>query len=120
MIDNDKRGAQWNARGPEEAEFGAGLKAARTAARLTVKEVAVPAQISVSAVHSYEAGKMMPRPEVLRRLEEVLKVKLGGSNGGGPAEADQGKDSSFFAELAALYARHGATGAITVTVTFGG
>ncbi len=110
------------ARGPAEAAFAARFKTARAAARLTTKEVATGAGISMSAVQAYEAGRMLPRPEVLRRLEQVLGARLDDS---APPVAATGKAAGegrdkFFSELAALCAKHGMDrGMVTVAMQIG-
>jgi hypothetical protein len=73
-------------------------------------------------VQSYEAGRMLPRPEVLRRLEQVLGAGLDSSAPPAAAagEAVGGGRDKFFTELATLCARHGmGRGMVTVTMPIG-
>ncbi len=63
-------------RGSTEASFAAQLSAAMNNHRMTPNELAERVNISGSATRAYLAGKFLPRPPVLRSLEEVLGVRF--------------------------------------------
>lgn len=65
-----------NPRGPVEAAFAKQLLAAMEECRLTPVELAKRVNISAGAVRSYLAGRFLPRPPVLRDLENALEVRF--------------------------------------------
>src|SRR5689334_4161485 len=57
----------------ERSDFGAALRSARLAARLTQEELAARAGLSVRGIQDLERGaRRSPRPETLRRLRAAL------------------------------------------------
>jgi transcriptional regulator with XRE-family HTH domain len=51
------------------------LRELRTRQHLTQEKLAAAADVSASTVYHIEAGKVHPRPAILRRLARVLQVE---------------------------------------------
>lgn len=51
------------------------LRALRTQQHLTQEKLAAAADVSASTVYHIEAGKVRPRPAILRRLARALHVE---------------------------------------------
>jgi len=54
--------------------------------KLTQKQLAQQANETLTVIQSYENGTAVPSPQVLAKLERILKVKLRGKNIGEPVE----------------------------------
>lgn len=54
------------------------LRQLRGQHHLTQEQLAVAAEVSTSTVYHIEAGKVRPRPAIVRRLARVLAVDPGG------------------------------------------
>lgn len=69
-------------RKPPETPFGVRLRAARKMAGMSMEDLAgkLGGRITKQAISKYETGRMMPAPEVLERLVEVLKVATWGAS----------------------------------------
>lgn len=80
---------EWKRRSPE-TPFGARLKAARKMAGLSMEDLAAKLGgiVTKQAISKYEQGWMMPSPEVLEKLVEVLKIATWGASPLGPAEQE--------------------------------
>jgi len=67
---------------PPETLFGARLRAARKMAGLSMEELAAKlgGMVTKQAISKYEKGLMMPSPEVLDKLVEVLKLATWGAS----------------------------------------
>lgn len=61
---------------PPETPFGARLRAARKMAGMSMEDLAgkLDGRVTKQAISKYEQGRMMPSPEVLEKLVEVLKI----------------------------------------------
>ena len=59
-----------------ETPFGVRLKAARKRAGLSMEDLAgrIGGMVTKQAIGKYETGRMMPSPEVLERLTQVLEI----------------------------------------------
>jgi Zn-dependent peptidase ImmA (M78 family)/transcriptional regulator with XRE-family HTH domain len=66
-------------RNTPETPFAARLRAARKMAGLSMEELAckLGGVVTKQAISKYEQGLMMPSPEVLDKLDEVLKIRKG-------------------------------------------
>lgn len=53
------------------------LRKARLQSRLTMREVAERAEVSVDAIRGYEKGRCMPGLEALVRLSSVYDIDIG-------------------------------------------
>jgi len=53
------------------------LRRLREERHLTQEQLAVAAEVSTSTVYHIEAGKVRPRPAIVRRLARVLEVRPG-------------------------------------------
>jgi transcriptional regulator with XRE-family HTH domain len=53
------------------------LRQLREQQHLTQEQLAVAAEVSTSTVYHIEAGKVRPRPSIVRRLARVLQVDPG-------------------------------------------
>ena len=73
-----------------ETPFGQRLRAARKMAGLSMEDLAakIGGIVSKQAIGKYETGQMMPSPEVLEKLVEVLKVATWGASPLRPTEID--------------------------------
>jgi len=71
---------------------GKAMSTARLELGLTQKEVAQKINEKPSILQDYESGRAIPNPQILGKLERVLKVKLRGSDIGkkldGPKRAE--------------------------------
>jgi len=65
-----------------ETPFGARLRAARKMAGLSMEDLAgkLGGLVTKQAISKYEQGQMMPSPEVLDKLVEVLKIATWGAS----------------------------------------
>ncbi|KAF9036956.1 MBF1-domain-containing protein [Hymenopellis radicata] len=63
---------------------GRAMGKARMDLKLSQKDVAGQINEKPSVLQDYESGKAVPNPQILGKLERVLKVKLRGSNIGEP------------------------------------
>ncbi|KAF8737136.1 hypothetical protein AX14_013414 [Amanita brunnescens Koide BX004] len=59
---------------------GRAMQAARLELKLSQKEVAQKINEKLSVLQDYEAGKAVPSPQILAKLERCLGVKLRGSD----------------------------------------
>ncbi|TDL27235.1 hypothetical protein BD410DRAFT_782311 [Rickenella mellea] len=59
---------------------GKAISQARLAANITQKELAQKINEKPSLIQDYEAGKAIPNPQILGKLERILKVKLRGTD----------------------------------------
>jgi len=59
---------------------GRAMQSARLEKSLTQKDVAVKINEKPSVLQDYEAGRAVPNPQILGKLERVLGVKLRGSD----------------------------------------
>jgi len=59
---------------------GKAMQAARQELQLTQKDVAQKVNEKPSVIQEYESGRAIPSPQILGKLERVLKVKLRGSD----------------------------------------
>ncbi len=69
-------------RKPPETPFGVRLRAARKMAGMSMEDLAgkLGGRVTKQAISKYETGQMMPSPEVLERLVEVLKEATWGAS----------------------------------------
>ncbi|KAH8102910.1 ylMBF1 [Cristinia sonorae] len=63
---------------------GKAIQTARMQKELSQKDVAQKINEKPSVLQDYEAGRAIPNPQILGKLERVLGVKLRGSNIGEP------------------------------------
>ncbi|KAF8919576.1 hypothetical protein CPB85DRAFT_1524364 [Mucidula mucida] len=63
---------------------GRAMGKARMDLKLSQKDVAQQINEKPSVLQDYESGKAVPNPQILGKLERVLKVKLRGANIGEP------------------------------------
>ena len=65
-----------------ETPFGQRLRAARKMAGLSMEDLAgkLGGMVTKQAIGKYETGQMMPSPEVLAKLVEVLKIATWGAS----------------------------------------
>jgi Zn-dependent peptidase ImmA (M78 family)/transcriptional regulator with XRE-family HTH domain len=65
-----------------ETPFGQRLRAARKMAGLSMEDLAAKlgGMVTKQAIAKYETGRMMPSPEVLEKLVEVLKIATWGAS----------------------------------------
>ena len=65
-----------------ETPFGVRLRAARKMAGLSLEDLAgkLGGRVTKQALSKSETGRMMPSPEVLERLDEVLKAATWGAS----------------------------------------
>ena len=70
------------ARNIPETPFGARLRAARKMAGLSMEDLAgkLGGLVTKQAISKYEQGRMLPSPEVLEKLVEVLKIATWGAS----------------------------------------
>lgn len=85
IIMTTHRGSEMTAessRKAAETPFGIRLRAARKMAGLSMEDLAAKlgGRVTKQAISKYETGRMMPSPEVLDRLVEVLKVATWGAS----------------------------------------
>ncbi|KLO14902.1 MBF1-domain-containing protein [Schizopora paradoxa] len=59
---------------------GKAMQSARQELQLTQKDVAQKVNEKPSVIQEYESGRAIPSPQILGKLERVLKVKLRGSD----------------------------------------
>lgn len=89
------------------------LRRARSAARLTLRELASRAETSHSTLAAYEAGRKIPSVETLDRIVRSAGFELDAGlspSVGGADRAARGRELVEVLELAALFpARHAAT-----------
>jgi Zn-dependent peptidase ImmA (M78 family)/transcriptional regulator with XRE-family HTH domain len=73
-----------------ETPFGARLRAARKMAGLSMEDLAwrLGGLVTKQAISKYEQGRMMPSPEVLEKLVEVLKISTWGASPLRPSDID--------------------------------
>lgn len=84
----------------QETPFGARLKAARKMAGLSMEDLVVKlgGMVTKQAISKYEKGLMMPSPEVLAKLVEVLKIATWGASPLRAAEQELGQARRFEAQ----------------------
>lgn len=94
--------SEWK-RNPPETPFGARLRAARKMAGLSMEDLAAKLGgiVTKQAISKYEQGWMMPSPEVLEKLVEVLKIATWGASPLQPA--DEEIEESQLHETRALF-----------------
>jgi transcriptional regulator with XRE-family HTH domain len=65
-----------------ETPFGMRLRAARKMAGMSMEDLAarLGGRVTKQAISKYETGQMMPSPEVLEKLVEVLKIATWGAS----------------------------------------
>jgi len=65
-----------------ETPFGIRLRAARKMAGMSMEDLAAKlgGRVTKQAISKYEAGRMMPSPEVLEKLVEALKIATWGAS----------------------------------------
>lgn len=56
------------------------MSQARLALEMTQKDIAQKVNEKPSVIQDYESGKAIPNPQILGKLERVLKVKLRGND----------------------------------------
>lgn len=56
------------------------MSQARLALELTQKDVAQKVNEKPSVIQDYESGRAVPNPQILGKLERILKVKLRGND----------------------------------------
>ena len=56
--------------------FGQALMKARTAAKITQKELAQKMNVKISIIKNYESAKAIPNPRIISNLERHLNCKL--------------------------------------------
>jgi len=66
---------------------GRAMQSARMEMKLSQKDVAQKINEKPSVLQDYEAGKAVPNPQILAKLERVLAVKLRGNDIGKKLEA---------------------------------
>ena len=73
-----------------ETPFGVRLKAARKMAGMSMEDLAqkLGGMVTKQAIGKYEQGKMLPTPEVLEKLVEVLKLATWGASPFGTSETE--------------------------------
>ncbi len=88
-----------------ETPFGARLRAARKMAGLSMEDLAgkLGGRVTKQAISKYEQGRMMPSPDVLEQLVEVLKIATWGASPLRPSDRDLndaalGEGPALFAE----------------------
>jgi len=59
---------------------GKAMSQARLALELTQKDVAQKVNEKPSVIQDYESGRAIPNPQILGKLERILKVKLRGND----------------------------------------
>ena len=64
------------------------LRRLREERHLTQEQLAVAAEVSTSTVYHIEAGKVRPRPAIVRRLARVLEVDPGEIQADGTIQVD--------------------------------
>lgn len=60
--------------------FVQAMSQARLALELTQKDVAQKVNEKPSVIQDYESGRAVPNPQILGKLERILKVKLRGND----------------------------------------
>lgn len=86
-----------------ETPFGARLRAARKMAGLSMEDLAekLGGVITKQAISKYEQGRMMPSPDILEKLVEVLKIATWGAS---PLRSTDGElDAARLHESPALF-----------------
>ncbi len=80
-----------------EIPFGVRLRAARKMAAMSMEDLAAKlgGLVTKQAISKYETGRMMPSPEVLERLVEVLQIATWGASPIKPEEASIDKQLAF-------------------------
>ncbi len=75
---------------PFEPPFGVRLRAARKMAGLSMEELAAKlgGRVTKQAISKYERGRMMPSPDVMERLVEVLGTATWGASPLRPADVE--------------------------------
>lgn len=61
-------------------KYNKAMQAARLELKLSQKEVAQKINEKLSVLQDYEAGKAVPSPQILAKLERCLGVKLRGAS----------------------------------------
>lgn len=56
------------------------MSQARLALEMTQKDVAQKVNEKPSVIQDYESGRAIPNPQILGKLERILKVKLRGND----------------------------------------
>jgi len=76
-----------------ETPFGSRLRAARKMAGMSMEDLArkLGGLVTKQAISKYEQGRMMPSPEVLEKLVEVLKIATWGASPLRPSGRDLGE-----------------------------
>lgn len=62
------------------------IQAGRAALQLSQKDLAQKINEKPSVLQDYESGRAIPNPQILSKMERVLKVKLRGSDIGKPLD----------------------------------
>ena len=52
------------------------IQQARTNLKMTQKELAMKINVPVVTISSYESGKVKPSRHVIRKIQQILKIKL--------------------------------------------
>src|SRR5512137_913406 len=81
---------QPRSRNVPETPFGQRLRAARKMAGLSMEDLSAKlgGLVTKQAIGKYETGQMMPSPEVLEKLVEVLNIATWGASPLRPSEID--------------------------------
>jgi len=79
-------------------EVGRLIQQGRNAKGWTQKDLATKANEKQQIVNEYEAGKAIPNPQVLTKLERLLEIKLRGKDKGSPLEPRVHKKSTSAAK----------------------
>jgi len=79
-----------------ETPFGIRLRAARKMAGMSMEDLAVKlgGRVTKQAISKYETGQMMPSPDVLEKLVEVLKTATWGAS---PLKAEDARSEKQLA-----------------------
>lgn len=74
------------------------VQAARKDLEMTQKDLATKANEKPTVISDYESGKAIPSPQVLSKLERILKVKLRGKDIGSPLQSPAEKKATTAAK----------------------
>lgn len=90
-----------------ETPFGARLRAARKMAGMSMEDLAgkLGGRVTKQAISKYEQGRMMPSPEVLEKLVEILKIATWGASPLRPSDRDL--NEAMLSESPALFETKG-------------
>ena len=73
------------------ASVGRAIMDGRAALQLSQKDLAQKINEKPSVLQDYESGRAVPNPQILGKMERILKVKLRGSDIGKPLDAPKKK-----------------------------